>query len=218
MKIIEQSVEIIYPRTLAQGVQELKHIEAAGRNCWRSEGRITDDSYKTFVNGLLARGHGSPIEFGHIILKIVTSRDVMAELTRHRIASFAIESQRYVDEYAEGDIYFIRPLFYKEDPDDPLHAFDDRQFYASMVWQDTMENAEQSYKHLRELGMKNEDARKVLPNSTATTIFMNINLRELLHDYELRSSKAAYPDMRKCKELLKKEVDEVLPGLLPDEE
>ena len=51
MKIIEQSVEVVYPRTLAQGVQELKHIEAAGRNCWRSEGRITDDSYKTFVKG-----------------------------------------------------------------------------------------------------------------------------------------------------------------------
>ena len=218
MKIIEQSVEVIYPGTVGQGIQELKHIEMAGRNCWRSEGRITEDSYKAFVKGLLSRGHGSPVEFGHIILKITTSRDVMAELTRHRLASYCVESQRYVDEYSEGDIHFIAPLFYKEDPDDPLHAYDDKQFYASMVWRDTMENVEQSYKHLCELGMKNEDARKVLPNSTATTIFIDVNLRELLHIYELRSAKFAYPEMRKCMELLKEEVDKVLPGFLPDDE
>ena len=51
MKIIEQSAEIIYPWTLGQGVNELKHIEMAGRNCWRSEGRITDSSYELFIKG-----------------------------------------------------------------------------------------------------------------------------------------------------------------------
>ena len=217
MKIIDQSVEVIYPGTIGQGIQELQHIEMAGRNCWRSEGRITDESYKTFVKGLLSRGHGSPIEFGHIIMKIVTSRDVLAEITRHRIASFAVESQRYVDEYAEDGIRFIRPLFFKDRPDDPFHAYDDKRFAATMTWMDTMENIEQAYKRMRELGMRNEDARKVLPNSTATTIFMDVNLRELLHIYELRSAKAAYPEMQECMRLLKEEVDKVLPGFLPDD-
>ena len=140
----------------------------------------------------------------------------MAELTRHRLASFCIESQRYVDESAFGDIEFIKPLFYKQVPDDATHPYDDKQWSASMIWVDAMENIESAYKHMRELGMKNEDARKVLPNSTATTIYMDVNLRELLHIYELRSAKAAYPEMRKCMELLKKELDTVLPGFLPD--
>lgn len=140
----------------------------------------------------------------------------MAELTRHRLASFCIESQRYVDESAFGDIEFIKPLFYKQVPDDATHPYEDKQWSATMTWIDAMENIEFAYKRLRDLGMKNEDARKVLPNSTATTIMMDVNLRELLHIYELRSAKAAYPEMRECMWLLKKAVDEVLPGFLPD--
>lgn len=218
MKIIDQSVKVLYPGTLAEGINELKRVETAGRNCWRSEGKITETSYMPFVKGLLKRGHESPLEFGEIMFEIVTSRDVMAEITRHRIASFAIQSQRYVDESATGDIEFVRPLFYKDTPDNPDCAYADPVFAASMIWQDQMENIESSYKSMRALGIRNEDARKVLPNSTATRIMMKINLRELLHIYKLRSAKAAYPEIRKCMELLKMEVDKVLPGFLPDGE
>ena len=218
MKIIEQSVEVIYPRTLEQGVHELKNIETAGRNCWRSEGKITDDSYIRFIENLRKRGHESPLEFGHIMLKIVTSRDVMAELTRHRVASFAIQSQRYVDESGSGNIEFIRPVYFNNIPDKPTLKFVDNTEAAFYTWVDAMENMEGAYKRLRDLGMKNEDARKVLPNSTATTIMMDVNLRELLHIYKLRSSNAAYPEMRECMRLLKKAVDKVLPSFLPDDE
>lgn len=215
MKIIDQSVKVIYPRTLGEGVQELKNIETAGRNCWRSEGKITPTSYRSFIDGLMKRGHESPIEFGHIVLDIVTSRDVLAEITRHRLASFCVQSQRYVDESKTGDIEFIRPLFYRENPEDPEHPYDDPVYAASMTWKDQMENCEGSYKRMRQLGMRNEDARKVLPNSTATRIMMDVNLRELLHIYNLRSANAAYPEMRECMRLMKAEVDKVLPGFLP---
>ena len=223
MKIIDQSVEVIYPRTLDEGVDELKRIELAGRNCWRSEGKITDDSYMSFIENLRKRGHESPLEFGHIILKIVTGRDVLAEITRHRLASFAVESQRYVNEGREdGGIKFIRPLFYV--PFDPcfnysLHRLDEtgRLYDASREWDDALTLAEDAYNRLIARGMKNQDARKVLPNSTATTIMMDINLRELLHIYRLRSSSAAYPEMRELMRLLKEEVDTVLPGFLPCE-
>jgi len=215
MKIIEQSVRVIYPSTIEQAENELKMIEIAGRNCWDSGIKTTDDSYKQFIENLRKRGHESPLEFGHIMLEIVTSRDVMAEITRHRLASFAIRSQRYVDESKTGDIEFIRPLFYKELPDDEDHPYCDPVYAASMMWQDQMENIEGSYKSMRATGLRNEDARKVLPNSTVTRIMMKVNLRELLHIYELRSAKAAYPEMRECMRLLKEEVDKVLPGFLP---
>ena len=216
MKLIEQSVEFIYPRTLGDGVAELKRIEQAGRNCWRSEGKISCNSYRPFIENLIKRGHESPLEFGHAVIKIVTGRDVLAEITRHRIASFAVQSQRYVDESRTGDIEFIKPLFFKDVSDNPDHAYDDRDYAATMTWIDAMENIEGAYKHLRDLGIKNEDARKVLPNSTATTIFMDVNLRELLHIYKLRSANSAYPEMRECMRLLKHEADKVLPGFLPD--
>lgn len=218
MKIIEQSVKVIYPSTIEQAQNELRLIELAGRNCWDSFAKMTDESYKQFIENLRKRKHDSPLEFGHIMFEIVTSRDVMAEITRHRLASFAIRSQRYVDESKTGDIEFIKPLFYKDVPDDADHPYSDPMYFTSMIWEDQMENIEASYKNMRAIGLRNEDARKVLPNSTVTKIMMKVNLRELLHIYELRSAKAAYPEMRECMRLLKIEVDKVLPGFLPEEE
>lgn len=102
----------------------------------------------------------------------------MAEITRHRLASFAIESQRYV--CMSGDIAFIRPLFYS--PGDGNSEF----------WRSSMEDAEKSYHTLLERGCKPEDARKLLPNSTATRIIMKANLREWRHVFAMRTGKAAY--------------------------
>lgn len=217
MRIIEQSVKVFFPRSLDRGVEELKDIETAGRNCWRSEGKITDDSYEAFIDNLRKRGHESPVEFGFIKLALITSRDVMAELTRHRLVSFAIGSQRYVNESKDdGGIKFIKPLFYKEF--DPFygHILKDKEYEASRKWEDAMELAEDAYNQMIDMGMKNQDARKVLPNSTACQIMMACNLRELLHIYDLRSSSAAYPEMRELMRLLKIEVDKVYPGFLPE--
>ena len=219
MRIIDQSVEVIRPRTLEEGIDRFRCIEIAGRNCWRSEEKITEDSYRRFLETLRTKCHESPMEFGDIMYGITTSRDVMAELTRHRLASFAIESQRYVNESKdEGGIKFIRPLFYKEF--DPYYNYNkvDKIYEASRQWDDAMQLAEDAYERMTIMGMKNQDARKVLPNSTACKIVMKVNLRELLHIYDLRSSPAAYPEMRRLMELLKIETDKVLPGFLPEKE
>ena len=225
MKIIEQSVKVLFPRTLEEGIENLQRIEFAGRNCWRSESRIAPDSYRSFIANLRKRGHESPLEFGDIMLDIMTSRDILAEITRHRLASFAVESQRYVNESKDdGGIKFIKPLFYI--PFESYYHYvhrdnktqSDIAYEASRKWEDAMELAEDAYNRLIAMGMKNEDARKVLPNSTACRIVMKVNLRELLHIYDLRSSPAAYPEMRELMRLLKVEVDKVYPGFLPGEE
>ena len=216
MRIIDQSVKVISPWTLADGVEELKRIEIAGRNCWRSEDKIKVNSYRTFIENLMKRGHESPLEFGEIMYDITTSRDVLAELTRHRLASFAVESQRYVNESkGDGGIKFIKPLFYISADESSEESV---EYKASRAWEDAMRLSEDAYNQLIDIGMKNQDARKVLPNSTACRIMMKVNLRELLHIYDLRSSSAAYPEMRYLMELLKKETDKVLPGFLPEKE
>ena len=80
--------------------------------------------------------------------ELVTSRDVMAELTRHRLASFCIESQRYV--CMNGEIAFILPRFYRESDE------------AWEFWEFCMADAEQSYHFLLEKGLKPEDIDAVL--------------------------------------------------------
>lgn len=106
----------------------------------------------------------------------------MAEITRHRLASFCIESQRYV--CMDGEIAFVRPLYCENDHE------------AGESWRACMLGAEQSYHHLLSIGCKPQDARKVLPSSTATRIVMKANLREWRHIFALRTAKAAYPEMR----------------------
>lgn len=163
-------------------MQALRDIEIAGRNCYRSEGKITEDSAPRFVRSLIRRGHLSPLEFADMTVELITSRDVMAEITRHRLASFAIESQRYVS--LSGNMAFVRPMFYRDG---------DR---ATDLWIQHMKQAEEAYHMLLDCGMLPEDARKVLPNSTATCIMMKANLREWRHVLSLRTGKGVYPEMR----------------------
>lgn len=93
MKIIKPSVEILTP---INGTDVLKVLELAGRTCYKSEGKITEDSCVKFVQNVLSRGHEAVIEHYNITAKIVCDRGVSHELVRHRIASYAQESTRYV--------------------------------------------------------------------------------------------------------------------------
>lgn len=216
MKIIDQSVLVIEPASRERGIEALKLVEYAGRNCYRSHDKITDDSYIRFNSSLIERGHHSPLEFAHATFEIVTSRDVMAEITRHRLASFAIQSQRYVLDDKSGEISFVKPNFWIAEDGDKTDA---KLWCASRAWEQGCEYAEAVYKNLvRDYGLPPQDARKVLPNSTATVIVMQTNLRELLHIIELRNSPRAYPEMQTMMKLLITEVAKVYPEILVKEE
>lgn len=215
MKVIQQSVRILSPASRVEAIRQKKLVEYAGRNCYRSHDKITDDSYQRFNQSLIERGHHSPLEFAHVTFEIVTSRDVMAEITRHRLASFAIQSQRYVLDNKDGDIHFIKPDFWipEENKEDP------NLWCASREWEHACKYSELIYKNLiANYGFSPQDARKVLPNSTATVIVMQVNLRELLHIIELRNSPRAYPEMQTMMKLLIAEVRKLFPEILKKEE
>ena len=77
----------------------LRKIESAARNCYQSNMASTTEGSAKFVAGLVKSGHMAPVELGGMFnVKIQTSRSVLAELTRHRLTSFCVESQRYVNE------------------------------------------------------------------------------------------------------------------------
>ena len=68
MKLIEPSVELIEQEPGIEGIY--KQIERAGRICYKSEDRITEDSAKKFVDMLIKNGHGAMLEHGTVYLKI----------------------------------------------------------------------------------------------------------------------------------------------------
>ena len=202
MRVINQEAEILSPRNMDEGIQALRNIEYAGRNCYKSHKMMTEESYEKFITGLVKRGHLSPVEFADMTVRLTTSRAVLAELTRHRLASFAVQSQRYVKDDATGEISFIKPLFYQKDPE------------LTSLWEASMTIAERSYHLMIEGGAKPQDARKVLPNDTSCDIVMKANLREWMHIFSLRTSPAAYPEMRELMNLLYKKTLEVFPAFV----
>lgn len=183
MKMTKQSVTILSTKT---GLAALKQIEYAARNCYASQDKITEDSCVRFVKSLIQRGHETPLEFADMVVDITASRAILAEITRHRLSSFCVESQRYIQEAKTGDILFIQPDWYDETEVDENSA----------IWHSAMRMAENAYKLLINEGAKPEVARDVLPNATACRIIMKANLREWRHIFELRCSNAAYPPMR----------------------
>ena len=185
---------------------ELKSIEFAARNCYASQSKMTPDSAEPFIKELITRGHEAPLEFAHATFDITTSRAVLAELTRHRLASFCVESQRYIDEKKTGDIDFIIPEWYNEE-----HKTD-----AEKLFELSCGLAEDSYGRLRAMGMKPEQAREVLPNATACRIIMCANFREWRHIFRLRTSPAAYPAMRSLMNMMLHDAQTHIPVVFDD--
>lgn len=183
----------------------LKRCELAARTCYNSIDRIEEESYYPFLKKILSVGHESPLEHSTAMVELIAGRDVMAEITRHRLASFSIRSQRYVTENKSGDILFIEPENYTKWPQEA------REEYVK-----SCQDIEASYRKLKECGLPNQDARKVLNNSVATTIMMSANLREWRTIFNLRTSVRAYPEMRSLMTDLLVQMDELFPGVFED--
>lgn len=172
---------------------------------------MTDDSYASFINSLIKRGHTSVLEFASFHVELLTSRDVMAELTRHRHSSFAIQSQRYVTADKNGDVIYIKPEFWLEWDE---RGKSEKNWWASRVWASAMEAAETYYKRMRHHGgLSAQDARKVLPNSNACIINTRANLRQWLSIFKLRCADGVYPEMRKLMLMIRDEFDKMFPEL-----
>lgn len=114
MKIIEPSVELVnapsYPNILSL-------IEQAGRTCYKSESKITEDSAEKFVRNILKRGHEAVIEHGVVTVRFICDRGVSHEIVRHRLASYCQESTRYCNYSKEQfgtEITVISPAWASE--------------------------------------------------------------------------------------------------------
>lgn len=262
MKLIDSKVEVIEQLPGLEGVY--KQIELAGRTCYKSEDKITEDSAKGFVDRMIGSKHGAMLEHGTVYLKgravydengilevpknlfpyffernkysvvrkiesedmcnwyITTNlrviiensltecleyicepteihekritarftcdRGVSHEMVRHRVMSFAQESQRYVaydkDKHG-GEVTFVKPYWY------------DEEFPACLTWIESLKDSEKKYLELREVGLKPQDARGVLPNATKTEIVVTGFESDWEHFFELRTAGAAHPDIRK---------------------
>jgi len=180
MKIVEQSVELLWSTPDPEKV-----IELAGRTCYKSEDKITDESSGKFVKMIHKRGHHAMIEHASASFRIICDRGIGNEIVRHRIASYAQKSTRYVrcdKGTGKRECTFIQP------PGLVGTSLTD--------WQSICLDIEETYFNLLDDGHSPQIARSVLPLCLETEIVMTANLREWLHFINLRIAKGAHPQIR----------------------
>ncbi len=184
-----------------------KLIEEAGRTCYLSLDKITEGSETNFIRRCIKNGHHSILEHASASFRVLgASRAFTHQMVRHRLASFSQQSQRYVN---EEEFNFIIPPSIAENSQ------------ATAIFTDFMEHARITYKKLRELAIKKEDARFVLPNALESQIVISANFREWRHIFSLRLAKAAQWEIRSvCMQMLKilqKEAPSVFGDFIIDE-
>lgn len=171
-------------------------IATAARLCYAPVGAkelmetMPPERVASVLSTIMAGGHFSTLEHASYTFAIDgVSRALTHQLVRHRLASFNQQSQRYV-KFKEG-IEVIKP--------DTIA----KNEKANALFDSAMQVAEQAYVDLVELGIPAEDARFVLPNASETKIVVTMNVRELLHFFELRCCKRAQWEIRElaCKML-----------------
>jgi len=154
--------------------------EEAASMCYKSEpsldGRIIAQCYKN--------GHHSVLEHVCVSFKIENvSRALLAQLTRHRLISPSVESQRYVS-YKSGFQFVTPPTISGNEQA--------KQIFESAMTRDLMD-----YTKLCLLGIPQEDARYVLPNAICTNLIGTFNLREFIHLCHERLCTRAQWEIRK---------------------
>ena len=190
MKIIEPSVELIDD---IDGQQILRKLERCGKVSRKSQ----PGDAESFVRSIIKRGHESVLEHVSLTFRIVCDRAIMAELTRHRHASFTVESTRYV-KYDE--LTFVDTGWKSEQ----RYGF---RYYCYGV--------EAAYTQMVQ-SISPEQARAVLPLCLATELYMTANLREIRHILKLRTDKAAHPQMRQVAGQILDILREKLPVIVED--
>lgn len=183
MKLVDP---IIYVEDY-DGKSIMQKIERACRVCYRSEGKITEDSYKQLLTNCINRGHESVLEHEKISVRLVGDIGTYKDLTRHRHASFSVESTRYCNygkDKFDSEIKIIKPC----------HIEEGTEFYD--IWKKGIEDLEKAYLEMSSKGAKPDQLRMLLPHSVAAEYAMTANIREWKHILSLRCSKMTHPAIR----------------------
>lgn len=205
MKIVSPSVQILTP---LDGEQILRHIENCGRTCYQSYENKNEESHKKMIAMLIKSGHESVLEHFSISVKILTNVSCYKDITRHRAGTaFSIESTRFCsynkDKFG-NELKFLKPVNIQEGTDE----------YT--VWQNCMQNIEDSYKEMANLGCKPDQLRMILPHSIAAEVCMTANLRAWRHIFKMRCAKAAHPDVQVVMKMVLKEFHDKIPVVFDD--
>lgn len=207
-------------------------VAAAARTCYSARPidtvmeKLDEESAAEFVGMLSELGHESPIEHASFTFAVEgVSRSLLAQITRHRHASFSVRSQRYVSEKKFG---YVTPPQIADCPE------------AQALFAEIMEREQEAYNRIAALLYEKrlaalpeaqrtdkavcaaqrktaaEDARYVLPNACETQFIVTMNARSLKNFFRLRCCNRAQWEIRELARRMLLAVREVSPALFRD--
>ena len=171
--------------------------------------KISSNDQEAFVQKVMGMGHDSVLEHASFTFLVEgVSRVLLAQLTRHRIASFSVQSQRYVS-YQSGFGYIIPPAI-RALGEEAVAEYESQMaqiqgWYEG--WQQKLGNAGEK---------SNEDARFVLPGACETRVLFTMNARELRHFFALRMCNRAQWEIRAMAQQMFEQVYPAAPALFAD--
>lgn len=179
-----------------------RNIENAASKCYDS----TPTERFKILQKCIASGHDSILEHSHITFEVEgVSRALLAQITRHRIASFSVQSQRYVNQTKNKECFnYVIPKSIRNTKD--MRIID--------TYIDCMRQINDSYNKLMDLKIDKEDARYVLPNACETKFCITVNLRSFINMCNERLCSKAQDEIRELFKKMKIEfIDEITYGL-----
>ena len=206
-----------------------KIVAAAAKLCYASQGveglldGLTPEKTERFIKMLMGLGHQSPVEHVTFTFGIEgVSRSFLAQITRHRIASYSVQSQRYV---RLDPFEYITPPAVAADPE-AVAAYE-RAMAASLESYRALveilqrnhtarlmaEGLDEKTAASRAEKMANEDARFVLPTAGETKMVVTMNVRSLYNFFHLRCCNRAQWEIRAVADEMCRLVKEVAPTL-----
>lgn len=204
-------------------------VAAAAKLCYSAQtvqglmDDLTDEATERFLRMLVAMGHQSPIEHASFTFAIEgVSRALLAQITRHRIASFSVQSQRYVrlspfeavappqiaDCPAAQAVFDRAMQSAAQSYDELVQALQQKHMQALLAQGETEKQARAKAEKLA-----NEDARFVLPNACETRMVVTMNARSLHHFFNQRCCNRAQWEIRDVAEQMLRLVRPVAPVL-----
>ena len=197
-------------------------VAAAAKLCYSTCGiddllaKLDDDKVQKFLDHLMSLGHESPLEHVSFTFGIEgVSRSLLAQATRHRIASFSVQSQRYCN--LDKTFSYITPDAIKENEEaNKLFEYlmkveHDGYVKLSKILQEQYVTEGMDPKKAEKKAI--EDARAVLPNACETKMIVTMNARELLHFFELRCCSRSQREIQELACEMLAQCKEVAPAL-----
>lgn len=196
-------------------------------------GVLTDAKTRAFIRKQLSRGHYGPWEHPQVTFAVSgISRVTMAQITRHRLMSFDVQSMRYADFSECEPVVPVTLLSPQERLETYPNVFDDLEdasnYYERhsgelelsdrtrlnlrQTYEYQTERQFEAYQNMVEAGVPKEDARFLLPLGTPVNMTFSGNARTFMHLMDMRKKPNAQWEVRELSERLFEELSDWMPN------